>query len=58
MHINSCFVEIDKDYLTRHQQLQHLKTAKKGIINDYLERMNYSIAHLQNKPYTVIEYNI
>ena len=37
MHIKSCYAAMEKFYLTRHQELQHFKAARKGVIHDYSE---------------------
>ena len=35
MNINSSFLDIDKNRLTRYRQLHNFKAPKKVIINDY-----------------------
>ena len=58
MHINICRASIDQDYLSRYKQLQKIKAAKKGLLNDYSQKMISSISRLQDKSSEVVESNI
>ena len=49
MHIKSCFVPKDKSHITRHQELQHYKQTRKGVLLDYSEKVKASITSLYNK---------
>ena len=52
------YFDIDEAHLSRYKYLDHFKAAKKGLINDYLHKVIYSISHLQDKSYEFIESNI
>ena len=58
MHINRCTSSIDQAYLSRYKELQQIKATKKGILNDYSQKMISSISCLQYKSSEVVEYNI
>ena len=58
IHIKSCYASMDKDHLTRYQELQHFKAAQRGAIQDYSENSTASISILQNKSSAVIKYTI
>ena len=49
MHINICQASIDKSHFSRYKNLHLIKSAKKGMINDYLHTMISSISRLQDK---------
>ena len=38
MHIKRCTALIDQAYLSRYKELQKIKVAKKGLINDYSQK--------------------
>ena len=38
MHIKRCTALIDKAYLSRYKELQKIKAAKKGLLNDYSQK--------------------
>ena len=46
IHIKSCYVTKDKYHITRYQEIQHFKQARKGVILDYSENMKASISSL------------
>ena len=56
MNIKSCYVPKEKYHITRYQELQNFKQARKGVLLDYLEKMKTSIVSLQNKSSTAIKY--
>ena len=58
MHIKRCKASIDQDCLSRYKELQQIKAAKKGLLNDYSQKMISSISHLQDKSSEVVESNI
>ena len=55
MHIKSFYVPRDKYHVTIHQELQHYKNTRKGVLIDYSENIKASITSLQNKSCTAIE---
>ena len=58
MRIKSCYADTDKYHRTIYQELQHLKSARKGIIQDYSENIKASISILHHKSSTVLESSI
>ena len=58
MHIKRCKASIDQSYLSRYKELQKIKAAKKGLLNDYSQKMISSISGLQDKSSEVVESNI
>ena len=44
MHIKRCTASIDQAYLSIYKELQQIKTAKKGLLNDYPQK-NY-LSHI------------
>ena len=58
MHIKSCYVATEIDHLTRYQDIHNFKAPRKGVIQDYYEKIKASISSLQNKSSAVIEPNI
>ena len=58
MHINICKASIDQAYLSRYKELQKIKDAKKGLLNDYSQKMISSISRLQDKSSEVVESKI
>ena len=58
MHIKICIASTDQAYLSIYKDLQLMKAAKKGILNDYLHNMISSISRLQDKSSEVVESNI
>ena len=49
MHKKRCTSSIDQAYLSRYKELHKIKAAKKGRLNDYSQKMIYSISRLQDK---------
>ena len=49
VHIERCFGSIDKDHLSRYKEIQIIKAAKKGLIDDYSQNMISSFSLLQDK---------
>ena len=49
MHIKRCTDSIYQAYLSRYKELQQIKYAKKGLLNDYSQKMISSIPLLQDK---------
>ena len=47
-----------KVHLTRYQDLQEFKAARKGIIKDYSEKIKSSISSLHNNSSAVIDSTI
>ena len=58
MHINKCITSIDQAYLSKYKELQKTKAANKGLLNDYSQKIIYSISRLQDNSSEVIESNI
>ena len=58
MHIKRCTASIDQAYLSRYKQLQKIIAAKKGLLNDYSQKMISSVSRLQDKSSEVVESNI
>ena len=58
MHIKRCTASIDQAHISRYKELQQIKAAKKGLINDYSHKMISSISRLQDKSSEVFESNI
>ena len=58
MHIKRCTASIDQAYLSRYKELQQIKAAKKGLLNEYSQKMISSISRLQDKLSEVVESNI
>ena len=58
MHIKRCIALIDQAHISRYKELQQIKSAKKGLLNDYSQKMISSISRLQDKSSKVVEYNI
>ena len=58
MYIKSCYVPKYKDHITRHQELQHFKQTRKGVLLDYSEEMKASIASVHKNSSAAIEYTI
>ena len=49
MHIKRYTASIDQSHISRYKELQKIKAAKKGILNDYSQKMISSISRLQKK---------
>ena len=47
MHIKRCTASIDQYHLSRYKELQQIKAAKKGFLNDYSRKMIFSVSRLQ-----------
>ena len=45
-------------YLSRYKELEQIKAANKGLLNDYSQKMISSISSLQDKLSEVVESNI
>ena len=58
MHIKRCTASIDQDHISRYKELKKIKAAKKGLLNDYSQKMISSISRLQDKSLEVVESNI
>ena len=58
MHIKRCTASIDQAHISRYKELQKIKGAKKGLLNEYLQKMISSISRLQYKSSEVVESNI
>ena len=58
MHIKRCTASIDQAHISRYKELQQIKAAKKGLLNDYSQKMISSISRLQDKSSEVVESNI
>ena len=57
MHINRCTASIDQANISRYKELQNIKSAKKGLLNDYPQKMISSISRLQDKSPEVVDPN-
>ena len=55
MHIKRFTASIDQAYLSKYKDLQKIKAAKKGLLNDYSQNMISSISRLQDKSSEVVE---
>ena len=49
MNINRFTASIDQAYLSRYKELQQIKVAKKGLLNDYSQKMISSVSGLQDE---------
>ena len=49
MHIKRCTASIDQAHISRYKELQQIKAAQKGLLNDYSQKMISSISRLQDK---------
>ena len=49
MHIKRCTSSIDQAHISRYKELQKIKAAKKGLLNDYSQKIISSISRLQDK---------
>ena len=49
MHIKQCTASIDQACLSRYKELQQIKVSKKGLLNNYSQKMISSISRLQDK---------
>ena len=49
MHIKRCTASIDQAHISRYKELQQTKAAKKGLLNDYSQKMISSVSRLQDK---------
>ena len=58
MHIKICTVSIEQAYLSRYTELQKIKAAKKGLLNNYSQKIISSVSHLQDNSSEVVESNI
>ena len=58
MHIKKCTASIDQAYLSIYKELQQIKASKKGLLNDYSQKMISSISRLQDKSSEVVDSNI
>ena len=58
MHINKCRASIDQAHLSKYKDLQQVKASKKGLLNDYSQKMIPSISRLQDKSSEFVESNI
>ena len=58
MHIKQCTASIDQAHISINKELQKIKDAKKGLLNDYSQKMISSISRLQDKSSEVVESNI
>ena len=58
MHIKRCKASIDQSHILRYKELQQIKAAKKGLLNDYSQKMISSISRLQVKLSEVVQSNI
>ena len=58
IHLKILTASIDPDYLSRYKELNQIKAAKKGILNDYSQKLISSISRLQDKSSEVVDSNI
>ena len=58
LHINSCFSDIDQSHLSIYKNIQLIKSSKRIIINDYLQKSISSVSRLQDKSSEVVDSNI
>ena len=58
MHIKRCTASIDQAHLSRYKELHKIKATKKGLLNDYSQKMISSISRLQDKSSEFFESNI
>ena len=49
MHIKRFTASIDQYYLSIYKELQQIKSAKKGLLNDYSQKIISFISRLQDK---------
>ena len=58
MHIKICMDSIYQDNLSRYKELKLIKDDNRGLLNDYSQKMIYSISRLQDKSSKIVESNI
>ena len=58
MHIKRCTASIDQAHISRYNELQQIKAAKKGLLNDYSRKIISSISPLQDNSSEIVESNI
>ena len=49
MYIKKCTASIDQAHISRYKEFQQIKASKKGLLNDYSQKMISSISCLQDK---------
>ena len=49
---------MDQAHISIYKELQQTKAAKKGLLNDYSQKMICSISRLQDKSSEVVESNV
>ena len=49
MHIKQCTASTHQAHISRYKDLQQIKASKKGLLNDYSQKMISSISCLQDK---------
>ena len=58
MHINRFTASIDQAYLPIYKKLYKIKPATKGLLNEYEQKIIYSISRVHDKSSEVVESNI
>ena len=58
MHIKRCTTSIDQAHISRYKDLQLIKASKKGLLNDYSQKMISSVSRLHDKSSEFVESNI
>ena len=58
MYIKWCTASTNQAHISRYKELQQIKAAKKGLLNDYSQKMISSISRLQDNLSEVVESNI
>ena len=57
MHINICTASTYQYYLSRYKELYQIKSSRKGLLNDYSQKMISSISLLQDNSSEFFESN-
>ena len=55
MHIKICTASIYQAYLSRYKELQQIKASKKGLLNDYSQKIISSVSRLQDNSSEVVD---
>ena len=58
MHIKRCTASIDQAHKSKYKDLQQIKAAKEGLLNDYSLKIISSVLIWQDKSSEVVESNI
>ena len=55
IHIKICTASVDPYFLSIHKELKQIKAAKKGLLNDYSQKIISSVSRLQDNSSEVVD---